>query len=93
MAFETLGHNLLHLIKAYDHAGIPIELVRRMAREICDGLDFLHRQCKIIHTDLKPENVLMYEHAELASLPHHLPQPLSLEHLPPQASTAAIHTW
>jgi len=23
------------------------------------GLDFLHRYCKIIHTDLKPENVVV----------------------------------
>jgi len=24
-----------------------------------EGLDYLHTKCKIIHTDLKPENVLM----------------------------------
>jgi len=24
-----------------------------------EGLKYLHRKCKIIHTDLKPENVLM----------------------------------
>lgn len=27
--------------------------------QILTGLDFLHRQCAIIHTDLKPENVLL----------------------------------
>jgi serine/threonine-protein kinase SRPK3 len=23
------------------------------------GLDYLHRKCRIIHTDLKPENVIV----------------------------------
>ena len=27
--------------------------------QILEGLDYLHSKCKIIHTDLKPENVLM----------------------------------
>lgn len=28
-----------------------------MARQCLLGLDYLHRVCKVIHTDLKPENV------------------------------------
>lgn len=28
-----------------------------MARQCLIGLDYLHRMCKVIHTDLKPENV------------------------------------
>jgi serine/threonine-protein kinase SRPK3 len=57
MVFEILGVNLLEIMKRYDSQGIPIPLVRRMAKQILIGLDFLHRKCKIIHTDLKPENV------------------------------------
>lgn len=30
-----------------------------MAKQILIGLDYLHRMCGIIHTDLKPENVLL----------------------------------
>jgi interleukin-1 receptor-associated kinase 1 len=26
---------------------------------ICNGLHFLHEECRIIHLDLKPENILM----------------------------------
>jgi len=46
-------------MKRYDYRGIPIHLVRIMAKQILIGLDYLHRICKIIHTDLKPENVIL----------------------------------
>ena len=59
MVFEVLGDNLLSLIRHYDHEGIPLDIVKKLSREILEGLDFLHRQCQVIHTDLKPENVMM----------------------------------
>lgn len=63
MVFSMLGCNLLSVIKAYNYRGIPLKAVKRMIRGICMGLDFLHRKCRIIHTDLKPENVLLqYPH-------------------------------
>lgn len=58
MAFEVLGKNLLSLIKKYDYRGIPIPIVRNIAKQILLGLDYLHRVCGVIHTDLKPENVV-----------------------------------
>jgi serine/threonine-protein kinase SRPK3 len=58
MAFEVLGKNLLALIKRYDYKGIPIKMVREITRQCLMSLDYLHRVCKIIHTDLKPENVV-----------------------------------
>ena len=58
MAFEVLGKNLLSLIKKYDYRGIPIPIVRRITKQLLLGLDYMHRVCGIIHTDLKPENVV-----------------------------------
>jgi serine/threonine-protein kinase SRPK3 len=58
MAFEVLGQNLLSLIKQYNYKGIPLKIVREITRQCLIGLDYLHRVCKIIHTDLKPENVV-----------------------------------
>lgn len=58
MAFEVLGKNLLSLIKRYNYKGIPIPIVREICRQTLIGLDYLHRICQIIHTDLKPENVV-----------------------------------
>lgn len=59
MVFEIMGVTLLEIIKRYNYTGIPLPYVRMMAKEILIGLDFLHRMCNIIHTDLKPENVLV----------------------------------
>ena len=59
MVFEILGVNLLEIMKRYDYKGIPMPLVRRMAKQVLIGLDYLHRMCRIIHTDLKPENVIV----------------------------------
>lgn len=57
--FETLGENLLEVIKKYDYKGMPVPIVKRFVKQTCIALDFLHRHCKIIHTDLKPENILI----------------------------------
>ena len=51
--------NLLALIKKYEHRGIPITYVKQISKQLLLGLDFLHRRCGVIHTDIKPENVLM----------------------------------
>jgi hypothetical protein len=59
MVFNMLGCNLLSVIKAYNYQGLPIPIVKKIIKGVCRGLDFLHRKCKIIHTDLKPENVLL----------------------------------
>lgn len=47
-------------MKRYNYRGIPIPIVRVIAQQCLVGLDYLHRICKIIHTDVKPENVLVW---------------------------------
>ena len=59
MVFEVLGENLLGLIKRWNHRGIPMPLVKQITKQVLLGLDYLHRDCGVIHTDLKPENVLI----------------------------------
>lgn len=59
MVFEVLGENLLGLIKRYQSKGVPRGLVRQIAKQLLLGLDYMHRCCGVIHTDLKPENVLI----------------------------------
>lgn len=59
MVFELLSHNLLHLIKQYDYNGVPMDMVRHIARDVLTGLEYIHTHCSVIHTDIKPENVIL----------------------------------
>ncbi|KAH8100428.1 kinase-like protein [Cristinia sonorae] len=59
MVFEVLGENLLGLIKRHQNKGVPMHLCKQIAKQILLGLDYMHRCCGVIHTDLKPENVLI----------------------------------
>lgn len=59
MVFEVLGNNLLNLIISSNYKGIPLANVKAIVRQVIEGLDYLHRKCKIIHTDIKPENILI----------------------------------
>ncbi|VUZ42345.1 unnamed protein product [Hymenolepis diminuta] len=59
MVFEVMGHNLLKLIIRSNYRGIPRENVRTIIKQTLQGLHYLHEKCQIIHTDIKPENILV----------------------------------
>mmetsp|Transcript_23361 Transcript_23361/g.75951 ORF Transcript_23361/g.75951 Transcript_23361/m.75951 type:complete len:535 (-) Transcript_23361:1560-3164(-) len=59
LALELLGPSLLDLIIDHSYAGCPIPMVASVMRDVLAGLDYLHSGCNIVHTDVKPENVLL----------------------------------
>lgn len=58
LALELLGPALLEMAQGCLGDRLPWELLRPLARDLLRGLDLLHRGCGIIHTDIKPENIL-----------------------------------
>ena len=59
MVFEVLGHNLLKFIIRSNYQGIPLQNVKIIMKQVLESLHYLHVKCQIIHTDIKPENVLI----------------------------------
>lgn len=64
MVFEVMGNNLLKIMKMYDWEGIPVPIVRVLAKQLLISLDYLHRICNVIHTDIKPENAILCPNEE-----------------------------
>lgn len=58
MTFELLSINLYELIKKNKFQGFSLGLVRKFAHSVLQCLDLLFRH-RIIHCDMKPENVLL----------------------------------
>ncbi|CAG7865391.1 unnamed protein product [Brassica rapa] len=76
MVFEYLGDNLLTLIKYSDYRGLPIRMVKEICYHMLVGLDYLHKELSIIHTDLKPENVLLVSRIDPSKDPRKSGAPL-----------------
>ncbi|KAL4950834.1 protein kinase [Aspergillus filifer] len=58
-AFDVLGHHLDFQAAKYEDGRLPVKAVKVITRQLLLALDFLHRECGIIHTDLKPTNILL----------------------------------
>lgn len=86
--FELMGPNLLDLIQHYEYKDkrMPLWLVKKITRDTLLGLVYLHERCRIIHTDLKPENIMIkmegYEEQQLIEqLKNYKVKPLSMKYL------------
>merc|ERR1712159_576344 len=59
MVFEVLGHNLLKFIIKSSYRGISLPMAKTILRQTLLGLNYIHTKCNVIHTDIKPENILV----------------------------------
>mmetsp|Transcript_7822 Transcript_7822/g.11606 ORF Transcript_7822/g.11606 Transcript_7822/m.11606 type:complete len:677 (-) Transcript_7822:30-2060(-) len=58
ITFELLSINLYEFIKNNNFKGLSLGLIRRFAVQMLQSLSYLYKE-RIIHCDLKPENVLL----------------------------------
>lgn len=56
---EPLGENLLSLLERNKRKGVPMPVVKVITKQVLQGLQYLHDECDLIHTDIKPENISM----------------------------------
>ncbi len=60
ISFEPLGAHLLSLIEKNRRKGVPPCIVKSIARQVLLGLQYLHEECDLVHTDIKPENISQF---------------------------------
>ncbi|NXL47422.1 SRPK kinase, partial [Podilymbus podiceps] len=60
LLLRALGPSLRCLMGNYVAQGLPLPFVKKSLQQVLAGLHFLHKRCRIIHADIKPENVLLY---------------------------------
>ncbi|KAJ3750014.1 CMGC/SRPK protein kinase [Lentinula detonsa] len=71
IVFEPLGENLLALIERNKKKGVPRALVKLIAKQVLLGLQYLHDECDLVHTDIKPENICDLKLTESLAIPIH----------------------
>lgn len=54
LSFEVLGESVHTLLAKSEWKGLPINIVRKITKQILIALNFLHEYCEIIHCDLRP---------------------------------------
>ncbi|XP_053337974.1 SRSF protein kinase 3 isoform X2 [Clarias gariepinus] len=59
LVLELLGPDLRCWQVCFGQPGLSLTCVRRIITQVLEGLDYLHTHCKIIHADIKPENILL----------------------------------
>ncbi|KAJ2989274.1 hypothetical protein NUW54_g8838 [Trametes sanguinea] len=59
LAMEPLLEDLRLFSLRWKNRLLPLPAVRHLARQIVLGLLYLHDECNIIHTDIKPANILL----------------------------------
>ncbi|KAJ5591710.1 kinase domain protein [Penicillium hispanicum] len=59
MVFDVLYEPLWMLQKRFIGGVLPLDVLKPITQMVIMGLDYLHTQSHIIHTDLKSDNILM----------------------------------
>tara|TARA_B110000908_G_C10261947_1_gene460007 strand:+ start:1939 stop:3180 length:1242 start_codon:yes stop_codon:yes gene_type:complete len=59
LVFHLCGENLLSSIRIFRYNGLPPKVVKKIAKQLLLSLIHIHETVKVVHTDIKPENILI----------------------------------
>ncbi|KAJ3399059.1 Dual specificity protein kinase clk3 [Chytriomyces hyalinus] len=67
MVFELLAQSLFDFLKDNSFSPFPMTHIQTFALQICEAVKFMH-DLRLIHTDLKPENLMLEQNECLARI-------------------------
>ncbi|RHZ60663.1 hypothetical protein CDV55_105267 [Aspergillus turcosus] len=59
LAYEPMREPLWLFQRRFKDGRIPLPIIKTYIRLLLAGLDYLHKGCKVVHTDLKLENIMV----------------------------------
>lgn len=60
MVFELLAGSLYDIIKCGKYSnGLPLNIIKLIIYQLLNAMDIINNKHKILHTDIKPENILV----------------------------------
>lgn len=62
LVHEATGPDLARYQRRFPEAQLPAPTVRRIAKQLLLGLDYLHRSCKIIHSGMRSFRRYFWKH-------------------------------
>ncbi len=57
--FELHCCSLHHLLKYKYENGLPFDIVNKIYKQLTKGINYLHKDLKVFHGDIKPDNILV----------------------------------
>ncbi|KAM9855180.1 SRSF protein kinase 3 [Aulostomus maculatus] len=85
LVLDLLGPDLRGWQLCFGNPGLSKIWVKQILTQVLQGLDYLHTQCQIIHTDIKPDNILLCLEEQF----HKVPEGGSNVFSPPNGKKAA----
>ncbi|KAI1400977.1 kinase-like protein [Hypoxylon fuscum] len=78
LVFKPMGPSMSTYRRLFPRLKIPVPVAKNVARQLLEALAFLHDTCHIIHTDIKPQNILI-ETPEINEMFDHAPSEVFLQ--------------